>query len=332
MKFILLFFFSFLSLNVQAQVIEQEFEKISSPTKEKTYLGTFSFTKRVLEETSFMSQNRIDKTKAGSYVSPDSIEFELQTFGIRYQASPKLAIEVGGSHMKSQVHIAGELTIPLPPGPPGAPPFVKIPIDKTVGSSGMGDTRLGIIYKAHQNGKHLVTTSTHFNIPTGSVNERDEDYIFPYAGQLGSGTYDLIPQIKYDYGKTGFISGSKLQYTLRTGRNKSDYRMGNQALFDSYVGYDYKRMAALLIKGRIRNWNASSDPRYQGPKARVDDPYVEKGTRWEVLATARTGLPLPKNIGAFIIEGGVPIYQDQNSGEVQFQTGWFISSRIVAGF
>lgn len=335
MKWLAIFTLLF-STSLFSQEIINDLSEVKKDLKKSKFSGQYSFTKRVLDETDFMKTYREQRIVSDKvYISPDQIDFDLHTFGFRFESNSRMAYEVAGSYMKSNVNLTGEM-VTGKYTPTGAPPWVKVPIfgrvNKSVGSEGMGDTRIGFKYKAYRAGNHTITTSGHLNLPTGSVEEEDEGYVFPYAGQLGSGTYDLLPEVKYNYRETGFVAGTRLNYTLRTGRNKSDYRMGNQSLFDSFVGYDYKRMVAIFLKGRIRDWKASSDPRYEVAKPRIDDPYVQKGRRWEVLATARTGLPLPWNLGAVIVEGGVPIYQDQKAGEVQLETAWYLTSRVVASF
>lgn len=332
MRFLAVLFLLF-STNLLAQDVVTDLDQIESSSSASRVSAQYSFTKRTLDQTDFMVSNRAQRIAAdGAYISPREIRFDLHTFGLRYEANRDLAFEAAGSYMKSAVDLTGQTVTGVIPGRRGPPTILYGAYSNTVGSQGMGDSRVGVIYKALRRGNHTVTTSGHLNIPTGSVEEQEDGYIFPYAGQLGSGTYDLLPEIKYNYRETGFVAGTKVNYTLRTGRNKSDYRMGNQALFDSFVGYDYKKMVGVFLKGRIRDWKASSDPRYEVAAPRIDDPYVQKGRRWEVLATARTGLPLPWNLGAVIVEGGVPVYQDQKAGEVQLETAWYLTSRVVASF
>lgn len=296
----------------------------------------YSFHKRLLEETDFMKSNREKRIVSDTaYISPDQIAFDLHTFGLRYKKSKNFTYQLGGSYLKSEVRLIGVRPTSFFT-PPRAPRSVRIPIfsrvSDTYGSKGLGDTRVGFFYKAHQQGKHSAFINGQLNIPTGATDKQEGDYRFPYAGQLGSGTYDFMPELQYKYGKTGVISGAKLQYVLRTGKSNQNYRMGNQAIFDTYLGYDYKNWASFVFKGRVRDWAKTSDPRYEVLNPRIDDPYVQKGRRWEVLATVRTGLPLPLGLGAMIIEGGVPIYQGQKSGEVQLQTNWFLNTRLVASF
>ncbi len=336
MKSFLIIVLSFSFISSYAQDVVEGLEQLKTQTVKSGISIQYLFTKRNLSETEFMESYRKERIASDNvYISPNKIDFDLHTFGIRYEPNDVCGYELAVSYMTSRVNLTGQLVTGTYT-PEGEPDSVKIPIfgkvDKPVGSEGVGDTRIGARCKVYRRGDHAVMTSVHLNIPTGSVKEQEDGYVFPYAGQLGSGTYDLLPELKYNYRKTGFVAGAKLAYTLRTGKGESDYRMGDQIFFDSFVGYDYKRKAGVFLRGRVRDWGASSDPRYDVENPKIDDPYVQRGRRWEISSTVRTGFPLPWNLGAVIIEGGVPVYQDQKSGEVQLETAWYLTSRVVTRF
>lgn len=296
----------------------------------------YNYTKRTLRDTQFARDLREEKIAGKKvFVSPETIVFDQHIIGLRYQATPDLQLEAGTAFMKSEVTLSGQL-ITGTYTPQGAPPSVKVPIfNRTsfqAGSQGISDTRVGGIYTLKSTAAHDLTLSETVSIPTGSVEEKQSGKFLPYAGQLGSGTYDLISELKYTYEYKGFNAGTRLNYTLRTGRSDRDYRMGNQALWDGNVGYTYNKIVGANLRARVRDWRASEDPRYANPKQTVDDPYVQAGRRFEVLATTQVAIPLPYYVGAMIVEGGVPLYQDQKGGEVQLETDWYLSSRLVASF
>lgn len=135
-------------------------------------------------------------------------------------------------------------------------------------SSGMGDARVGALYRLFTSNTHHLHANLSLSLPTGSINETGQVLTpmnmqplvrLPYAMQLGSGTYDLLPGLTYKGQSAPWSWGAQVIATFRTGDNKYNYRLGNQQKLNAWMqfafapslsaslGFEYKKSQA--IKG-----------------------------------------------------------------------------------
>ncbi len=73
-----------------------------------------------------------------------------------------------------------------------------------ISSSGIGDISLSASYLAWHRDRQQILASLGLNLPTGSIDELEPtprvpgtDTQLPYTMQIGSGTIDLVPSVKY---------------------------------------------------------------------------------------------------------------------------------------
>lgn len=288
----------------------------------KRFRMFYQFSIRDLSDTSDAQQTR---SETGT-IMPTALRFDQHIFSLGYQMSPRWSLDLGSSVLKSKINLAGFVMIPIGPGQ-----TMKQDISIDSGSQGWSDLRLSSKYEVTNSRLSQLFINQSLSFPTGSVTEKDQGRLLPYSGQLGSGTYDLSPSIEYslkEHDQGGWTLNSDLTYVLRIGRSELNYRMGDQTILNLQAGYLYRRAFGLFAKGRLRNWQDSSDPRYANGQP-ADDPYVVGGTRWEALAVAKAALPLPGFIGALMLEGGLPFYQGQSGGEVQLESDWYLQSALA---
>jgi len=115
-------------------------------------------------------------------------------------------------------------------------------------SSGLGDTKISGMVRLLNNGKHKVHLNAGVSLPTGDTDEADDVFTpmgarptlrLPYAMQLGSGTYDLLPGITYSGTSDRFNWGAQYMGTIRTGSNNG-YRFGNKQELSSWLSYQWQ--------------------------------------------------------------------------------------------
>jgi len=131
----------------------------------------------------------------------------------------------------------------------------------TMKSRGMMDTMLMTKYRIYADDPLIPTSQASLfaglSMPTGSVDERNGTHplamrrteLLPYAMQLGSGTWDPIVGALYQGSSSPLWWGADARYTIRTGKNKHGYRLGNRAQLDAYLMY--QPHYALLLYGQI---------------------------------------------------------------------------------
>lgn len=105
------------------------------------------------------------------------------------------------------------------------------------GSSGVGDTSLGLLYRLYDDPTHHLHANMSVSLPTGSIDETGEvltpmnmrtEVRLPYAMQLGSGTVDWLPGITYTGKAQSLTWGAQFLATLRTSENDEGYQLGNE--------------------------------------------------------------------------------------------------------
>jgi hypothetical protein len=115
----------------------------------------------------------------------------------------------------------------------------------TTNSDGFGDTSLSGLFKIFSETGHEAHVTLGGSIPTGSTSERDNILTpmgttprprLPYAMQLGSGTFDLLPGITYRGTRGKFGWGAQYSGNVRTGKDNG-YRLGNMHKFTAWASY-----------------------------------------------------------------------------------------------
>lgn len=205
----------------------------------------------------------------------------------------------------------------------------------TMSSTGLGDTRLHLLYAPVNNAHHSLVTSMGIGIPTGSVEVKGpgNDMMYanqhlPYAMQPGSGSVDLLPGLAYHY--TGKKLGTGIQVTsiIRTNLNQLGYKHGNEYTLNTWVSYQWWRFLSTSLRAEAVGWGSIKgyDPslyRYNEPAAH---PYNYGGQKLNGFAGIRLqptkGRLSSHSIGA---EYGLPFYQNLNGIQMPVKHMLFLS-------
>ncbi len=213
-----------------------------------------------------------------------------------------------------------------------------IPGDWEGQTSGLGDTKLAALVKLFDNGQQKMHYTLGISLPTGSIDEAgnvlapngmvvDIDRL-AYPMQLGSGTPDALFGLTYN-GKGGDFSwGAQYSGTVRLGRNKYNYSLGDKHEGTAWLAYRWApwistsvRMSGKYegsIDGRdmvITGGNPMSDPLNSGRKE------LNLGLGINLLGTS--GFLKGHRLA---LEVSQPIYQDLNGLQMKSDTlvtiGW----------
>lgn len=191
-----------------------------------------------------------------------------------------------------------------------------------VTNEGLGDTKVGFLYQPKSNHQLTTVYKLGLSIPTGSIDEEAEVLTpmntrptlrSPYAMQLGSGTYDLLPAITLKYVKGACVLGAQYSGTIRTGTNDEDYRLGNRHEITSWGAIALNEKVSLntrlalqqvdAIKGRDSQINAPIQTANPDNYERFD-ALVGAGFEYRFAPTAyENGIKL---VGEYLL----PVYQD----------------------
>lgn len=190
-------------------------------------------------------------------IVPEDLDVDVFAFGAEYNFTPKHSLRLTGSYVENHVIIKA--------------PFFNV--DAT--TKGLSDTRLDYLYGLNDNIKVGLGVSA----PTGSIDEKYDGRLISYPGQLGSGTYDFIPQIEARYTFGDFSLRPRLWATIRTGRNDQNYRLGDE--FRAVVNgrYNLNKYLAVTANLHYKDWGAvvGSQPRSSGRSSAQGRPSEGSG-------------------------------------------------------
>ncbi len=201
----------------------------------------------------------------------------------------------------------------------------------TTESSGIGDLKLGGLYKVYDSNNQHIHLNAGLSFPTGSIDERDRtpagpNQPLPYPMQIGSGTYDLHPGITY-LGQAGDWSwGAQGSGIIRLGENSRDYRLGHRL---DLTGWGARRWndsfsTSLRLKGSTIGDYDGADDRLNPALIPTADPDRRGGQRLDlglgVNFLGQQGFIKGHRIG---LELGLPIYQSLDGP--QLQSDWMLT-------
>ncbi len=272
--------------------------------------------------------NGPDGVRAGTdgfIVTPLRMTMEMHMFGAMYAVDDKLTLM-------------------------GMLPYVKLSMDHvtrtganfTTEAEGIGDIRVGGMYKFHDSAGHRWHTNLAVSLPTGDISTRDttpmgSDSLLPYPMRLGSGTYDLMPGITYlGQSKNTWSWGSQATATIHLGENRRDYTLGDRYVATTWVA---KRISSSFSMSARLNWSKWNNIDGADPDLLVTNPMngidIVPTARTDLRAGRRTDLGVGVNYlvrsGFFkghrlAIEYSQPIQQNLDGPQLEvdntFHIGW----------
>jgi hypothetical protein len=189
-------------------------------------------------------------------------------------------------------------------------------------TSGWGDLSVGALVRGWESRNHSLHWNLGLSLPTGSIDEKNNGVIMPYAMQLGSGTWDAKLGATYNGHNAGRISwGGQLLATVRSGENDYDYRLGNEYEANAWAAYSLHPAVSLSARLKGLSWDEikGEDPELAMNMSTTADTANSGGERIDAIVginTLVTGGPLQGH--RFAIEYGVPVMQDLNG--IQMET------------
>ncbi len=196
-------------------------------------------------------------------------------------------------------------------------------------SSGWGDTIIGGLIKLYENDTHHFHLNAALSLPTGDIDKEDDVLApngttptlrLPYAMQLGSGTYDLLPGLTYT-GASGLWGwGGQYKATIRLDdENDEGYSWGNKHEMTAWSSYQFTPIwqGNMRVSAETMDEIDGADPLIAAPVQTADpDNYggeiVEIGAGFNIVPTS--GVLTGHQIG---FEASAPVYQDLNGPQLK---------------
>ncbi len=194
----------------------------------------------------------------------------------------------------------------------------------TTESKGLGDTSVVGLYQFFRNETHRFNFGFGLSVPTGSITKEDKVLTpmgktptlrLPYAMQMGSGTWDLLPSLTY-VGQAGdFGWGGQYTANVRTGENSEGYTLGDKHAFTGWGAYRINDWLSTNFSlkaervGKIRG----QDSQIVAPVQTADpDNYGGQFLDMELGLDISPKILSDKLPGNISLKFGAPLHQDVN--------------------
>jgi hypothetical protein len=210
-------------------------------------------------------------------------------------------------------------------------------MDLTVHTSGISDFKIQGLYGLVNKTRHHLLLSAGISIPVGNTNIKGGSNSMyngerlPYAMQLGSGTFDLLPGISYLYQKGKITWSSQITSVIRLYNNNIGYRFGNEVVFNNWFSLLWAKnfSSSLRMEGSSSGHIKGSDPTLYAGYEPAANPYNYGGEKMTgYLGTNfhfRRGFLENNRIG---IEYGMPFYQNLYGPQLDIKSSLYASWSI----
>ena len=191
----------------------------------------------------------------------------------------------------------------------------------TIDSEGLGDIAIDYQAVLYRELTQQLTYTLGFSIPSGSIDQKGDtprgpgDQQLPYTMQLGSGTWDFVGGLGYQYSFDDWRLGADLHLKLRTGKNDRDYRLGNRLAISAWGRYALSDNVQPFVKLSYHDWGRiegrDDEITVPGPfpyPANITNPNNYGGKQLNTAA----GIEIRIAEHAISLEYSTPVYQSLN--------------------
>jgi len=196
-------------------------------------------------------------------------------------------------------------------------------------SSGIGDLRLGALHSLYSDSRQKLHLNLMLSLPSGSIDEKNsQGALLPYAMQLGSGTYDLLPGITYAAQRDSFSWGVQASAVIRLDENTRDYRLGNRYKVQSWVQKPLTRNLSASLRLTYEDWGEinGEDKRLNPMMSPLSDTNLQGGKI--VIGSVGFNLTLPAG-NRLALEFNTELNQDLDGLQMAYEDslvlGWQLS-------
>ncbi len=185
-----------------------------------------------------------------------------------------------------------------------------------VRNEGLGDIKLGSIYRAYENDRDQVLLGLTLSLPTADFDQEKNtpmgsDTRLGYPMQIGSGTWDFTPSVTFQQFYSDWSWGTKLEATIHTDTNSEGYRRGDTLDWNIWANKEITSTFALNSRLQFSAWED-----YHGHDDKLEmmknmNPVADADLRSGKSSMVFGGFSW--KIGSntlFQLEAGVPIYQE----------------------
>ncbi|RME14533.1 MAG: hypothetical protein D6797_08605 [Bdellovibrio sp.] len=248
----------------------------------------------------FNQQNLIGTTKNPLSMNPEKLTVQSHHFTLEKPLNKRLSFILNLKALRNHVLLSG--------------------FGQTIDAqtSGLGDVILKTNFKLSSSWK----ASLGLSIPTGSYEEKINGHLVSYPGQLGSGTFDGIYSLNFFKHWRNLTHRVSIDSIIRTGKNKLDYRLGNEFKFQASSYFWITRHFAMTGSGYYKSWNKVSG------QTNPFDPFAAAGSRWAAYLGLSSMFSIKSWVSAYV-DAGVPLVQEEYGPLKGLKSQWFITTALL---
>ena len=187
----------------------------------------------------------------GYTVSPESMSMDMHMLGLMYAPTDTLTLMLMANYIETKMDHK------IYPGAPGMLINAVGGDTFTTRTSGIGDLKIGGLYRFYLEGNRKAHAGFGLSLPTGSIDATDNtpkpgmppsfpNQQLPAPMQLGSGTVDLLPSVTYVQQFDNWSYGAQANAVIRLeSENDNGYRLGDAFGATTWAGTNLNEWIAV---------------------------------------------------------------------------------------
>ena len=251
-------------------------------------------------------------------MSPSKMSMKMHMVGAMYGVNDKLTLMAMGNFMTNSMKMIDGMNN-----------------DQTTSQniSGFGDTTLNAMYGFFKDSNSHAQFNLGVSLPTGSIKRNDQGSRLPYAMQLGSGSYELLPGLSYTGFQDSYSYGAQTNGQFRLNYNNSGYKLGDS--YNATLWTAKKLNEAFSVSSRLnytitqktKGYSEALNTEHHLMMSPTNNSTYSGGRRLDFLLGVNFIVPSGALKGhRLALEGGVPLYQKLNgtqmSNNYNITLGW----------
>lgn len=261
-------------------------------------------------------------------VVPTDMTMDMHMFGAMYGATDNITLMLMGKYISKEMD---HVTFAGGAGTTRLGTF-------TTESSGFGDTSASALVRLYDDETHHIHLNMGVSAPTGDIDREDDvlapngatpTFRLPYAMQLGSGTWDLLPGITYAGSKNQLSWGAQYQAVIRLeNENDEGYSWGDRHSVNAWAGYQFNPALQFTARASYETMDEidGRDTQIAAP-VQTADPNNYGGDIANIAAGVNF-TPRALNGQQIGFEVEMPVYQDLNGPQMErdwaLRAGWVL--------
>ncbi|NQZ58305.1 MAG: transporter [Lentisphaeraceae bacterium] len=240
-------------------------------------------------------------------VVPDNMQMEMHMFGAMYGLNDNITLTAMVPWIKADMKLNKFAGI-------GGGSF-------KVRSEGLGDIKLGALFRLNNSETSDFIFNLGFSLPTGEFNEEANVPLMAkriklgYPMQVGAGTYAIMPGFTYTSSNDHWAWGLQAIANINLGRNSQAYSKGDSVNLNSWLSRKITTSFAVSTRLEVQSWKDYDGHDDDLEAMKMMNPVADSELRSGTRADVYLGLTYLFTEGAlknqnFSIEVGTPVFQN----------------------